>query len=173
MSNNDVTTSFAKSFTWIAWIIGIALLVFIFQDILDNQYNPNQEPTLSLQSNGKAQVTLQQNRQGHYVTNGAINGNQVTFLLDTGATQVSVPAHIAENLSLQAGSKYSVQTANGSISVYQTTINELRIGNIYLYNVAAHINPSMDADEILLGMSALKRVEFRQTGKQLILREQP
>ncbi len=115
---------------------------------------------------------MQQNRQGHYLTNGAINGEKVTFLLDTGATQVSIPAHIAEKLSLQAGGKSRVQTANGSITVYQTQINELRIGNIYLYNVAAHINPSMNANEILLGMSALKRVEFRQTGKQLILREQ-
>ncbi len=172
MSDNDVTTSFGKGFVWIAWIIGIGLLVFVFQDILDQQYNPNQDPELSLQSNGKAQVTLQQNRQGHYVTNGAINGEKVTFLLDTGATQVSIPAHIADRLSLQGGSSYRVQTANGSITVYRTQINELRIGNIYLYNVAAHINPSMNADEILLGMSALKRVEFRQTGKQLILREQ-
>ena len=172
MSNKDVSTNFGKSFVWIAWFIGIALLVFVFQDLLDGQYNPNQDPQVSLQSNGKAEVILQQNRQGHYVTTGAINDTKVTFLLDTGATQVSVPAHIADKLSLQAGNKYRVQTANGSISVYQTTINELRIGNIYLYNVAAHINPSMDADEILLGMSALKRVEFRQTGKQLILREQ-
>lgn len=172
MNDNDVTSGFAKSFTWIAWIIGIALLVFVFQDILDSQYNPNQDPALSLQSNGKAAVTLKQNRQGHYVTNGAINGEKVTFLLDTGATQVSIPQHIADKLSLTAGNGYRVQTANGSITVYKTQINELRIGNIYLYNVAAHINPSMDADEILLGMSALKRVEFSQTGKQLILREQ-
>jgi aspartyl protease family protein len=172
MSENDVTTNFGKGFVWIAWTIGLALLVFVFQDLLDDQYNPNQDPKLSLQSNGQAEVTLQQNRQGHYLSNGAINGEKVTFLLDTGATQVSIPGHIAEKLSLQAGSKSRVQTANGSINVYQTKINELRIGNIYLYNVAAHINPSMDADEILLGMSALKRVEFSQTGKQLILREQ-
>jgi len=172
MTENDTSTSFGKYFIWVAWILGIALLVFVFQDLLDEQYNPNQDPKLSLQNNGKAQVTLQQNRQGHYVTNGAINGTNVTFLLDTGATQVSIPGHIAEKLSLQAGDKYRVQTANGTITVYQTELNELRIGNIYLYNVAAHINPSMAADEILLGMSALKRVEFSQTGKQLILREQ-
>ena len=169
---NDETTSIGKSFIWIAWVFGLGLLVFVFQDVLDEQYNPNQEPQISLRSNGQAEVTLQQNRQGHYVTNGAINGAEVTFLLDTGATQVSIPAHIAEQLSLKAGSKQRVQTANGSITVYQTKINELRIGNIYLYNVAAHINPSMDSDEILLGMSALKRVEFRQIGKKLILREQ-
>lgn len=172
MTKNDTTTSFAKGFTWVAWFIGIALLVFVFQDLLDEQYNPNQTPKLSLQTNGKAAVTLQQNRQGHYVTNGAINGTEVTFLLDTGATQVSIPATIAEALSLPTGAPQRVQTANGSITVYQTQLNELRIGNIYLYNVAAHINPSMAANEILLGMSALKRVEFSQTGKQLILREQ-
>ena len=170
MKNDDIP--FAKNFVWIAWIIGLALLVFIFQDLLDEQYNPNQDPQISLRSNGAAEVILQQNRQGHYVTSGAINDAKVTFLLDTGATEVSVPAHIAEQLSLERGIKQRVQTANGTINVYQTQINELRIGNIYLYNVAAHINPSMDSDEILLGMSALKRVEFRQTGKQLILREQ-
>jgi aspartyl protease family protein len=172
MTKNDTSASIGKGFVWIAWIIGIALLVFVFQDLLDEQYNPNQDPKLSLQANGKAEVMLQQNRQGHYVTNGAINGTQVTFLLDTGATHVSIPAHIAETLSLRTQGQIRVQTANGTITVYQTEINELRIGNIYLYNVAANINPSMATNEILLGMSALKRVEFSQTGKQLILREQ-
>ena len=172
MTKSNTSTNFGKSFVWIAWIIGIALLVFVFQDVLDQQYNPNETPQLLLQANGKAAVTLQQNRQGHYITNGTINGSQVTFLLDTGATHVSIPAHIAKNLSLEPQGQMRVQTANGTITVYQTQINELRIGNIYLYNVAAHINPSMNANEILLGMSALKRVEFRQTGKQLILREQ-
>ncbi len=172
MTENDSNTNFGKGFIWVAWFIAIALLVFVFQDLLEQQYNPNQEPKLSLQANGKAEVILQQNRQGHYVTNGAINGSEVTFLLDTGATQVSIPAHIAKRLGLTAGANQRVQTANGSIIVYQTQLNELRIGNIYLYNVAAHINPSMAANEILLGMSALKRVEFSQIGKQLILREQ-
>jgi aspartyl protease family protein len=172
MTEHYTSTNFGKGFIWVAWFIAIALLVFVFQDLLEQQYNPNQEPKLSLQANGKAEVILQQNRQGHYVTNGAINGSEVTFLLDTGATQVSIPAHIAKRLGLAAGANQRVQTANGSIIVYQTQLNELRIGNIYLYNVAAHINPSMAADEILLGMSALKRVEFSQIGKQLILREQ-
>lgn len=127
---------------------------------------------MGLTQSGKAQVTLKQNRHGHYVTQGTINGATVTFLLDTGATQVSIPAHIADNLGLQSSGSHRVQTANGSITVYQTRLEQLSIGNIFLYNVAANINPAMQSDEILLGMSALKRVEFRQTGKQLILQEQ-
>jgi aspartyl protease family protein len=171
MTEVDPTNKMAKTFVWIAWIIGLALLVFIFQDALDEQYNPNSQPEIRLSSDGKAEVILNQNRQGHYVAQGTIDGSSVTFLLDTGATQVSIPAHIAEGLGLVAQGSYRVQTANGSVTVYKTEIGQLSLGNIFLYNVAAHINPAMKSDEILLGMSALKRVDFQQTGKQLILRD--
>jgi len=172
MTEFDSTNKIGKIFIGLAWFFALALLVFFFQDILDKQWNPNQDPQVNLSAQGKAEVTLQQNRQGHYVVQGGINENPVVFLLDTGATQVSIPAHIAEQLQLKSYGSSQVNTANGTITVYQTKLQQLSIGNIYLYDVAAHINPSMQSNEILLGMSALKRVEFSQVGKQLILREQ-
>ena len=171
MTEVDPTNKMAKIFVWLAWIIALALLMFFFQDVLDEQYNPNTQPERRLTAGGQAEVILAQNRQGHYVARGTINDTPVTFLLDTGATQVSIPAHIADKLGLVAQGNYRVQTANGSIIVYKTEITQLSLGNIFLYNVAAHINPAMKSDEILLGMSALKQVDFQQTGKQLILRE--
>ena len=171
MTEVDPTNKMAKIFVWLAWIIALALLMFFFQDVLDEQYNPNTQPEIRLTAGGQAEVILAQNRQGHYVARGTINDTPVTFLLDTGATQVSIPAHIADKLGLIAQGNYRVQTANGSITVYKTEITQLSLGNIFLYNVAAHINPAMKPDEILLGMSALKQVDFQQTGKQLILRE--
>ncbi|NQY63465.1 MAG: retroviral-like aspartic protease family protein [Alteromonadaceae bacterium] len=172
MTENDDTHKIGKIFVWLAWIIALAILVFIFQDVLDTQHNPNSNPEMRLTDSGRAEVILQQNRQGHYLVQGGINEKSVTFLLDTGATQVSIPAHIAEQLNLPSYGSYRVQTANGTITVYQTKLEQLSIGNIFLYNVEAHINPEMKSDEILLGMSALKRVEFTQKGKQLTLREQ-
>lgn len=172
MTEDDATNKIGKIFVWIAWLMTIALLMFFFQDILDKQFNPNTSPEMRLTSSGKAEVVLQQNRQGHYLARGAINEMPVTFLLDTGATELSIPAHIADDLGLQGQGGFRVQTANGSVTVYKTQVEQLSLGNIILYNVAAHINPAMKSNEILLGMSALKRVEFRQTGKQLILREQ-
>ena len=171
MTEVDPTNKMARIFVWLAWIIALALLMFFFQDVLDEQYNPNTQPEMRLTAGGQAEVILAQNRQGHYVARGTINDTPVTFLLDTGATQVSIPAHIADKLGLIAQGNYRVQTANGSITVYKTEITQLSLGNIFLYNVAAHINPAMKSDEILLGMSALKQVDFQQTGKQLILRE--
>lgn len=171
MTEDDSTNKIGKLFVWFAWIIAIALLMFVFEDVLNQQYNPNSQPEMSLNSSGKAEVSLKQNRQGHYVTKGSINESPVTFLLDTGATQVSIPAHIADQLQLESYGSYPVQTANGRVTVYKTKIDQLSIGNIFLYNVAAHINPAMKNDEILLGMSALKQLDFQQTGKKLILRE--
>ncbi len=171
-SNNEHTTNLGKYFIWLAWIIGLALLVFVFQDILNKQWNPNQQPQYRLTDAGKAEVILQQNKQGHYLTTGKINDQDVVFLLDTGATNVSIPEHIADQLQLERYGSYIAQTANGNVKVYQTKIAQLNIANIYLYNVNASINPGMRSNEILLGMSALKKVEFSQSGKQLILREQ-
>lgn len=171
MTEDDSTNKMAKIFVWLAWIIALVLLMFFFQGTLDKQFNPNSQPEMRLTEQGKAEVVLAQNRQGHYVARGTINDMSVTFLLDTGATQVSIPAHIAEKLNLSSQGSYQVQTANGSVTVYKTKLDQLSIGNILLYNVAAHINPAMKTDEILLGMSALKQVDFHQTGKKLILRD--
>ncbi len=171
MIEDDSANKIGKIFVWFAWIIALALLAFFFQSALNEQWNPNSKPEIRLTEHGLAEVILQQNRQGHYLTKGMINGEAVTFLLDTGATQVSIPAHIADKLYLQGTSDYFVQTANGRVKVYETKLDQLSIGNIFLYNVAAHINPAMKSNEILLGMSALSQVEFRQIGKQLILRE--
>ena len=171
MTEDDSTNKIAKLFVWLSWILAIALMMYFFQDLLDKQFNPNSQPKIRLNSVGQAEVVLKQNKQGHYVTVGSINESPVIFLLDTGATQVSIPAHIAKKLELQSFGSYPVETANGRVIVHKTEIDQLSIGNIILYNVAAHINPAMQSKEILLGMSALKEVEFSQIGKQLTLRE--
>lgn len=79
MTNLDPTKKLAKIFTWLAWIIALALLMFLFQDVLDKQYNPNTQPEVRLSADGQAEVILAQNKQGHYLTRGTINGSAVTF----------------------------------------------------------------------------------------------
>jgi len=169
--HSNSTSTIGKYFIWLAWVCGLAILIFVFQDILDEQWNPNARPEYRLTETGKAEVILLQNRQGHYITKGTINDQEVVFLVDTGATNVSIPVHIAEQLQLQSYGSHIANTANGSVRVYQTKLDQLSIGNLYLYDISASINPGMKSNEILLGMSALKKVEFSQSRKQLILRE--
>ncbi|QBY04843.1 TIGR02281 family clan AA aspartic protease [Thalassotalea sp. HSM 43] len=172
MSETDHSKKMGKTMMWIAWGLFFALMIWFFQGALDKQHNPNQRPQLNLTQDGKNEVTLKRNRYGHYLSPGNINGSEVLFLLDTGATNVSIPANVAQDLNLPVLGTHYVQTANGSVKVQRTEIEQLSIGNIILYNVAANINPGMDTAEILLGMSALKQLEFKQSGQYLTLTEQ-
>lgn len=169
-AKNQRGNAISKVMVWLAWFGAIGLLAFAFNDMLEKQYNPNQAPE-SVTLGNTVDVTLKQNRYGHYLTQGTINDTPVTFLLDTGATQVSIPARVAERIGLPRLSSSYVNTANGRAEVYNTQIQYLSIGDIFLYNVRAHINPNIDSEEILLGMSALKKVEFTQKGKTLTLRQ--
>lgn len=154
----------------LAMVLAMALMSIFFGVMEENQRNPNQDP-VSITDAHFVDVILERNRNGHYVTSGTVNGVAVEFLLDTGATDVVVPAGIADKLALVSGYKSRALTANGPISVYSTVINRLSIGQIELYNVRASINPNMYSQGILLGMSALREVEFIQRGKYLTIRQ--
>ncbi len=153
-----------------ACIIGLVLMTLFFGEVEERQRNPNQSPESRLA--GKVvEVDLERNRQGHYVVTGEINGTPVEFLLDTGATDVVVPGTVANQLGLRRGARGRAMTANGLVTVYRTTIDRLSIGDIALHDVRASINPAMPPPAILLGMTALKQIEFVQRGDSLTLRQ--
>ena len=137
---------------------------------LDKEQNPNQSVYSRLDESGKTEVILQRNRYGHYVSNGKINGRTVQFMLDTGASDVAIPEKVAEKLALNRGPEKRYSTANGMVIAYSTMLDSVSIGPIEVQSVRASINPGLKGNEILLGMSVLKRVEFTQRGDTLILR---
>lgn len=153
------------------WLVVLALLTLFFQSWQEKQRNPNQQAALSLGEKGQRELVLQRNRYGHYVASGRINQQSVVFLLDTGASDISVPEALAGEIGLQRGRAMQYQTANGTITVYATTLATVDLGGIVLRQVRASINPNMQGDEVLLGMSFLKHLEFTQSGDRLTLRQ--
>ena len=172
-SQDPYTRRIGKGMAIAAWVMALALLTLFFNRYLDDQHNPNQKVHSSLDAGGVREVILQRNPFGHYVANGTINGKPVEFMVDTGASDVSIPATLAGDLGLKRGRRARYQTANGAVTAYQTVVAELTLGAITLRNVPASINPGADDLGILLGMSVLKRVEFTQRGDTLILRQVP
>jgi aspartyl protease family protein len=155
----------------LAWVGGLALLTVIFQDLLESRFNPNAKPLVQRAEDGRNEVVLERNARGHYVATGYINGRATTFLVDTGATDVAIPEGLAERLRLPKSGGAISQTANGPVAVWQTTLDQVRLGSIELRGVRASIVPSMQAnDPVLLGMSFLRQLEFSQRDGQLTLR---
>ncbi|MCW8847151.1 MAG: TIGR02281 family clan AA aspartic protease [Sedimenticola sp.] len=155
----------------ISWVLLLALLSYLFNGVLEHQNNPNSSPETSTNASGTAEVILVRNRAGHYVANGRINGHEVLFLLDTGATDVALSLELAEKLELPRGAQMISQTANGAVISWQTRLSEVSLGDIALSNVSASVLPSISGNEVLLGMSFLKRLELIQRGDQLTLRK--
>jgi len=155
----------------LAWIVFMGLLVAYFSDLLQDRHNPNRSLDTRMAEGGVREVVLQRNRAGHYVTSGEINGQPVVFMLDTGATGVAIPDHIARQLGIPRGRPVQTQTANGITTSYAARLESVSVGGIELNNVAAGITPGLRTDEVLLGMSFLRYIEFSQRGDTLTLRQ--
>ncbi len=158
----------ARLMTHLTWVAILALLTLYFNRYIESRDNPN--ATLALVEGGAAEVVLQSDRAGHYQAPGRINGQRVRFLLDTGATTVSVPADLAQTLGLEWGRPLQSMTANGTVTVYRTTLASVTLGGIQMRDVTATINPGMQGDVVLLGMSFMQHLELTQRNGQLTLR---
>jgi aspartyl protease family protein len=78
---------------------------------------------------------------------------------------------LAREAGLERGMAMQAMTANGVVTVYSTLVDDLTLGDIQLRRVRASINPAMSGDTVLLGMSALRQVDFSQRDGTLILRQ--
>ena len=150
----------------VASLLVLGMFYLYFESSLQARNNPNR----MLQIAAGTELVLKRGVDGHYVFPGAINGQPVTFLLDTGATLVAVPAHLAARLGLEAGASLQSVTANGTVITRATRVDSLAFGPFELRGVPATLNPGMVDDYVLLGMSVLKHLEFAQRGDTLVLR---
>ncbi len=173
MSNqeNNFSATAGKWMIVLSWVAAIGLLTLLFTNVLDNKRNPNQNLSTQVLNNGSKEVVLQSSTHGHYVASGKINDKPVVFLVDTGASFVSVPERVANRVGLKKGSALTASTANGNITVYSTVLERISLGEITLYNVKADINPHMDGEEILLGMSFLRNLSVTHEDGKLSIRQ--
>ena len=156
-----------------AAVLALGLLTLLFDGALEDIRNPNARPQGQVGAGGVREVVLKDDRQGHFVAEGLVNGRPVRFLVDTGASLVSFPAGLARRLGLEPGRPQASRTAGGPVTTYATRLDRLRLGNIVRQDVRASINPRMDGDIALLGMSFLRGLEIIQRDGRMILRQHP
>ncbi|HDS1736215.1 TIGR02281 family clan AA aspartic protease [Pseudomonas sp. BP8] len=154
----------------VAWAAAMFLATRFFGQWEEHQQNPNAQPQ-STQGEGFIEVRLLSNGNGHFVADGAINGQAVHFMLDTGATDVAIPESLARSMQLKRGAPVMLSTANGRTEGYRTRLDSVQLGDIRLRDVRALVVPGLDGETVLLGMSALKQLEFTQRGGSMLLRQ--
>ena len=122
-------------------------------------------------SGGAGSVTLAADARGHFVTDAQVNGAPIRFLVDTGATMISLPYAEARRLGIDVSKapRGTAMTANGATLVYQVKLDTVRVGGVELHNVDALVHQGPGLEFALLGMSFLSRVEMLREGERLTL----
>jgi len=122
--------------------------------------------------NGPATAVLTADGAGHFVTSGIVNGTSVRFIVDTGASLISLGASDARRIGIDTrnGQSGIANTANGQTVVSRVKLDTVRVGEIVLNNVDAMVH-QQDMPIALLGMSFLNRMEMQRDGETMTLKK--
>ena len=111
--------------------------------------------------------------QGMYFVDGAINDQATRFLVDTGASFVTLSGDKARRLEIDfrgSGTPSSAQTAAAVVPVWQIRLDTVRVGGITVRGVDALVIPGSQPVEVLLGNSFLRHTRLEQGGTALEIR---
>ncbi|MDH6593465.1 aspartyl protease family protein [Variovorax sp. TBS-050B] len=119
---------------------------------------------------GGNRIVLPADSRGHFMTQGAINGRPVTFMLDTGATTVALSAADAQRIGLDysKGQRVQMNTANGVALGYRLRLQSVRVGDVEVYDIDAIVS-QQPMPFVLLGNSFINRFSMRRDADQMVL----
>lgn len=117
-----------------------------------------------------SKIIMSMGSGGHFMAQGSINGKATQFMVDTGATTVSMGAAQAKQMGLDytAGRPVRMNTANGQTLGYLLTLNSMRVADVEVFNVEAIVSPQ-SMPFVLLGNSFLTRFSMRRDSDQMVL----
>lgn len=120
---------------------------------------------------GRPRLTIKDTGQGVFATTVAINGNTLPFVVDTGATSVSIDAAMARQIGInyQKGTPAMASTANGPVRIWLVKFDKVTVGPITLYGVDGSVREGGELGVGLLGMTFLNRLEMHREGEALTL----
>lgn len=112
--------------------------------------------------------------QGMYFVQGEINGQSTHFLVDTGATLVTLSGDKARSLGIdfrRDGIPSRAQTAAAVVPVWQVRLDSVSVGGILVRDVEATVIAGNQPSEVLLGNSFLRHTRLEQAGSVLQIRK--
>jgi len=158
-------------------VSGVRLIEVIGQDAIINVKGKSQRISLSKQVGGAykkpaiKRMSIPSSNDGHYRADGQINGYGVSFIVDTGATLISMNLSTAKRLGIdyESGERVNLTTANGVTEARMVTLDKVSIGGIVQYNIKATVSFDDALPAILLGNSFLRNLNVLIENGVLVL----
>lgn len=150
----------------LVWLLVAALIYWAFNFFILRQHNPN---TQQFTVHSNAELRLKRSRDGHFRLSAQMNGEPIVFLIDTGASMVTMDQELAQRLQLKRGDSFLTQTANGEVEGYWSQVDRVTFGPYELSHLRVGVVPNM-SDEVLLGMNVLKNFAVQISGDQMLIK---
>lgn len=149
------------------WIAVWAGLVFAGYLVTERMMAP--APVARSLADGRQEIVIPVSRDGHYYLDGAVNGVPLRFMIDTGASYVSVGAEFARSAGLPEGIPGYFSTANGTVEGRVVRNQTVKADVFELSGLTVAVMPAHDG-EGLLGQNFLHHFEVSQSDGTLRLR---
>ncbi len=136
------------------------------------EYGLQREYTEGFAERDTQQVSIARGEGGHFIAHGSINGHNVQFMVDTGATSVAMNAFQARRLGIDflvTGTEVRANTASANVKAYRVQLDRVKVGDIELRDVQGLVLEGGFPTDVLLGMSWLSRVRMDDQGSSLML----
>jgi len=145
--------------TWTA--VGIWLFIGLFLHALLSGLSAEGPLIVDAAVERQGVLEIPRARDGHYYLKGHIDGHPVTFLIDTGASNVAISSALADEIGLTRCRPTLARTANGQVSGCLANARELGFGSYRIERPEIHVLPELRGPA-LLGMSVLERFRIEQ-----------
>ncbi len=120
-------------------------------------------------------MVVPRDARGHFQVDGRIDGRQLSFMVDTGASVIALTASDAARLGIHPAQREfvaPVKTANGTVRAAPTELDMVEVGDLVVRDVAALVLPDEALSENLLGLSFLSRLRrFEYSDGKLVLEQ--
>jgi aspartyl protease family protein len=150
----------------VLWLIIGAVLYLIVDGLLPGMRAP------AVRAGRAAELLLSPGSDGNYEVGGSINGVPVRFIVDTGASTVSVSQTQARRMGLVGCRDTLAQTANGHVVGCIGVARDMRFGPFHAQDVQVAVLPKLGGDA-LLGMNVLSQLQVVQQDGRMLLRVPP
>nr|WP_323776727.1 TIGR02281 family clan AA aspartic protease [Amylibacter sp.] len=161
-----LSTTLQQAAIWVLIFVGV-VIAYGFSDTLKQQIMPSRA-TQSAQG-----FEVQRARDGHFYLTLQVNGKNIPFVVDTGATDIVLTQDDAEKIGIDPDTLTYIgraNTANGVVKTASAVLDRIALGDMVDYDVRASVNGGK-MDGSLLGMAYLNRFsEISMRGDRLILK---
>ena len=149
---------------WIAVWVGMVVAGYL---VTERMMAP--PPVVRSLGDAKQEIVIPVSRDGHYYLDGAVNGVPLRFMIDTGASYVSVGAEFARSAGLPEGIPGYFSTANGRVEGRVVRQQTVKADVFELSGLTVAVMPA-HGGEGLLGQNFLRHFDVSQAGGTLRLR---